>query len=455
MVRHILHGRVVASLCLLLHAGTAEAGRLAVLEFEGDDLKPKALGYLRRKVRGEALRHLPAGWEVMTRENMLVLIDSSAGQCLTEGACEVETGRNIGADLVVAGEALRFGGELRLSLTLYDTKSGRLLRTAETAGRNERKLAEGLPEACRALFAGVLGGRPPPAVGGQGPRITSGEVTASRGNLIVECKPFGLVRLDLSAPGGESLVSGSPYRNQQAPVGRWQLLARAQGHAEQRRSFDVPPDETTLVKLELAPLGALEVRGSPRGAAVEVIGPGEFRHQGGLPWSASGLPSGLYGVRVSRPGYTPVARKVEVAAGGTATVEVELTRRGAAAQDRPPPAASGTNPRRGETDGGGDTIGTLLAVGALVGQATAGVGVALALSGQEAADTTDRPQEIDDANGQIDLGNVFWVGGIVLGLASGGALLGLSARTAAAASPGPATVEVRPAAGGAVLGGTF
>jgi len=103
--------RLVAGvlICTSLDAGAGPAKRLAVLEFGGTGLDEEGRRYVSRVVRGEALKHQPDGWQVMDRQNMLVLLEAHAGACLREGRCDVETFQNIGADLGVAGEVVRLG----------------------------------------------------------------------------------------------------------------------------------------------------------------------------------------------------------------------------------------------------------------------------------------------------------------------------------------------------------
>ena len=196
-----------------LPATPVHAKRLAVLEFKGEDLEPKSLAYLGRRVRGEALKHLPAGWEVMTRDNMLVLIDTAQGQCVKEGECDVETGRHIGADLVVSGEVVRFGGQIRLTMNSYDTASGRLVRSAEAAGPDERQLGESLLAACRSLFAPAepaaastrsfaeasTAPPTPPAAELPSPAMTGTEAAAATGRPAVE-KPPRMARSEAPHP---------------------------------------------------------------------------------------------------------------------------------------------------------------------------------------------------------------------------------------------------------------
>ena len=67
----------------------------------------------------------------MTRDNMLVMLkDMGLSECV-EGNCEVETGRNIGAKLVVAGSVVDIGGTHIVSIKLYDCESGGLLSAQE------------------------------------------------------------------------------------------------------------------------------------------------------------------------------------------------------------------------------------------------------------------------------------------------------------------------------------
>ena len=65
----------------------------------------------------------------MTKENIYELLPPDKKKDLSAciGECAVETGRNIGADFVVAGEIVRFAGEIRVSFSLHDTHEGNLL----------------------------------------------------------------------------------------------------------------------------------------------------------------------------------------------------------------------------------------------------------------------------------------------------------------------------------------
>ncbi len=112
---------------------------LAVLEvrtgaLQAPDRSAVDSGYFTDQIRGAALRSLPSV-KVITRENLLVLLQASGkdvSDC--EGECEVDTGRRIGADLVISGEALRVGSKYKLNLKLHNTADGALLSQSVASG---------------------------------------------------------------------------------------------------------------------------------------------------------------------------------------------------------------------------------------------------------------------------------------------------------------------------------
>jgi TolB-like protein len=158
-----------AELCALAALSPAPAvageGRLvAVLEFrsklKGEDAAQADATYLSNVVRTAALESVP-GLRVMTRENMLVLLGAS-GKSLAEceGECEVDTGRRLGADLVVSGEVLKFGSKFKLDLRMHDTKDGRMISGAQASGKTVDELDDALAGATRKLFASLAPAAP-------------------------------------------------------------------------------------------------------------------------------------------------------------------------------------------------------------------------------------------------------------------------------------------------------
>lgn len=249
--------------------------------------------------------------------------------------CWVRVGQGQGAQQLVSGElrGAPNGCTLTLRLTELETRVSVKMhfRTLQRCTNND--LLTEMALAARVLAGEAVAGGAgassvppaPPAVGG-GPAIQSGAVTDAFGDLTVAAKPANGARLELIDPAGRAIVSGSPYKDARAPVGTWQVTVHSAGFATERRRFVVPPDEPTLLKLELQTLSGLEVLGSPSGAEVTVSGPEGFEHKGGLPWRASGLRPGQYKVEVQRTGYRTTRRTVQLPPGETTQVKVELSK---------------------------------------------------------------------------------------------------------------------------------
>jgi len=103
--------------------------------------------YLTDRIRTAALRAGPS-LNVVSRENLVVLLQASGKtmeQC--EGECDVETGRLVGADLVVSGEALTVDGSFKLSLKLHATKNGRIFSGSVASGTSFDELDGDVPRA--------------------------------------------------------------------------------------------------------------------------------------------------------------------------------------------------------------------------------------------------------------------------------------------------------------------
>jgi len=132
------------------------AGKLAVLELRNftKDLTRENAQYFTDVVRSAALKAQPQ-LEVMTRENLLVLLQASGKDLANcEGECEVDTGRRIGADEIVSGEIQKLGTLYKLSLRLHDTREGRLLASTQASGRTIEELDTDAQRAAQELLGG-------------------------------------------------------------------------------------------------------------------------------------------------------------------------------------------------------------------------------------------------------------------------------------------------------------
>ncbi len=157
-----MRGRVAPGLLLFTLALQAEPPRLlAVLEIhsklKGKEAEQIDAGYLTDVIRAVALK--APGVSVMTRENMLVLLGGSKSLAECEGECEVETGRRLGADLVVSGEVLRYGSSFKLSLKMHETRDGRLLSAVQASGAD----ADALEKSLRGAVTELMANAGPPA----------------------------------------------------------------------------------------------------------------------------------------------------------------------------------------------------------------------------------------------------------------------------------------------------
>jgi len=136
------------------------AKRLAVLELKGR-LDGDVLDTFADAVRGGAVEGLAGRRvQVMTRENMMVLLKDMGKKDCSEGDCEVETARNIGADFVVSGGVVRIDAAFVVTLKLHETRGGSLLATDQIDAKTELEVLRQLREHGRNLVANNIGPRP-------------------------------------------------------------------------------------------------------------------------------------------------------------------------------------------------------------------------------------------------------------------------------------------------------
>ena len=115
--------------CIYSSEAFAEVKRVAVLEFRGVGVEQVVLLKLSDQTRVAAVDVLPQDqYLIMTRENMMqILMDMGKDTSCMEGQCEVETGRNIGADIIISGDVMIMEGTYYVTLKLHETVQGGLL----------------------------------------------------------------------------------------------------------------------------------------------------------------------------------------------------------------------------------------------------------------------------------------------------------------------------------------
>ena len=153
---------LVIFLCFTAAAIGDEKKRVAVMDFRNEaNIQGREINYITDLVRGAARRALPANlYIVMTKENIIEmlppgkrLVDCTGAQCI------VEAGRIVGADYVVDGEVVNFSGELRLSLSIYDTHDGNLLDTRRAGAKKLLDLEKPVMQAGSQLFSFLPGAK--------------------------------------------------------------------------------------------------------------------------------------------------------------------------------------------------------------------------------------------------------------------------------------------------------
>ena len=163
--------RTLTTMLMLLCSGAALAApaSIAVLEFRNPaELTDQEVVYITELARGEAARLPAAKFSVMTRENILELLPPGTRIEECVGECEVETGRNVGADYIMTGEVLRVGGSLKVLMKLHDTKTARMLGNERASAPRVDALEEPVEQAAGRLFS-RLWRRGPRAPATEGP----------------------------------------------------------------------------------------------------------------------------------------------------------------------------------------------------------------------------------------------------------------------------------------------
>jgi hypothetical protein len=132
---------------------------VGVLEFKNEaGLTDYEIATLSDMVRKAAREKLPEDkWVIMTRENMVRLLPPgrSLEKC-AEAECEVEVGRQVGADYVVAGEVGVFGTTLQVKMKLFDTKTADVISVEIAGTRNVDSLATDISRSAAGFFSKLL-----------------------------------------------------------------------------------------------------------------------------------------------------------------------------------------------------------------------------------------------------------------------------------------------------------
>jgi len=132
--------------------------RVAVLDLRNEAKLPDSdVAYLGEVIRTGARKALPLQlFILMTKENIQQLLPPERRDLRNcEGQCEVETGRLLSADYLVTGSVVRFGGELRITVRLYEIASGNLLDSKKASGNSVLEFEGPVEAIAQTLFESI------------------------------------------------------------------------------------------------------------------------------------------------------------------------------------------------------------------------------------------------------------------------------------------------------------
>jgi len=289
-----------------LAGGQTDSQRVAVLELGNPaELSRQEVAYLTDFVRKMARDQLPTGrFVIMTRENITALLgDRALADC--QGDCAVQTGRNLDAAYVVAGEVRRYGTELRLSLTLHETTTANLLRSVMVAAADVTTLEAPLAAKGRELFLSL---RPRgAAVEDRLGDDTLAWAPAGETRVVVrfESEPVGAMVEINGEPVGETPCS-RPLPTGQVEVG-FKLLKYIQWSDVVEVQDGMPP-----IHARLEPnFGWVTVRTEPDGLMVDLDG----EPLGTSPITRHEIELGVHEIWVREPYFTPQGAQIVIERG--------------------------------------------------------------------------------------------------------------------------------------------
>ena len=135
-------------------ARSTDDQRVAVTELTNNAGVPQRVSLaLTESVRGEVAELLGRRYLVMTKENILSLVEAAVCDEASEASCEVEMGRKLGAHFIISGALTKLGGKLKLSLKVHSTRDARLLGVREDSARDISGVERLLPRVARGASA--------------------------------------------------------------------------------------------------------------------------------------------------------------------------------------------------------------------------------------------------------------------------------------------------------------
>ena len=314
----------LALLALPSAAHSAEVERkLAVLEFEvakGVEIDRRTFS---SRLQNAARRAAP-GLFVMTQANIEMLV-RAAGKTLEqcEGQCAVDTGKLIGADLVIAGRISKVGRTFALSMQLYDTARGELLAGEDAEAKSDEELLQVSASAAERLLAPLRPKQAGPKP--QGQRSAGTESKIDESGAQVDLGGGGdevLVKIDSNPPGANARADGA-LLCQSTPCSKM-MTTGAHEVSFEKEGYEGAPQRVqvkkgTVITGQLARIAAtLAVNSEPSGLPISVDG----EKAGASPVARRELAPGTHEVVVDDPCWLRTGEKVVLKKGEDRTLQI-------------------------------------------------------------------------------------------------------------------------------------
>ena len=334
----VLISLVACALCLAtfslpLATGAESAKRLAVLELTNKAQLTNDEGYyLTDKVRDAASRVLASrGFLIMTQESIYELLPPGTNyeKVCNSSQCEVEVGRQLGADYIITGEILMFAGEFRANLKAHHSGSGAFLGAEVCEGQNLKDLEKSIAHSSLLLFNKVLAHSGAGPITPTGTTVQPGSIGESpTGGWDLPTASQAVVRFESDPPGAVVMADGQ-LKCQATPCSK--AINEGSATVSMQRERYQARQEIVQIKKGMSPItwkltpnfGWLSVTSNPSGLSVRING----EAAGTTPLQNKELDPGSYEVLVADPRYYDQGERFSLSPGERKSVSVTLAAR--------------------------------------------------------------------------------------------------------------------------------
>lgn len=323
-MRH--QSRTALMVAILLASSSAFASErplIAVLDFDGSQAKLSnaEVVELTEIARKEALDQIGSHYRIITRENLVDLLKSH-GKTLEkcQGECETETGRLIGADVVVSGAVRKVYGEYRLGLKAHDTDTKDVIGIEKASSKKKHDLPKLIGEVASKLYGRLLNNP-----GGDGDSDREWSPQDNAGVLVsFESDPPGAIVL----VDGKLLCQSTPCKKE-LDAGMHTVEMQKERHL--KRTTRKTVTRGTRIKMKLEPdFGHITVSSEPPGLKVLLNG----KAIGTTPTEPIEVRPGRHLVQVTGSCLRPSQERVRVRRGRQENVNLKPKKKPAGLQVR-------------------------------------------------------------------------------------------------------------------------